>query len=132
MKSILLFLLSTCISMTVLSAELTVIEISNARSHEIQYHLDGKLHSLIQIKDALSKKLTAAPDQKGMVRIAVLIDTDVKVGALSELRGLIMKIGFDTPRYFMTSKLNSNLSEININYSPVFHRSSLDAVMASD
>jgi len=83
------------------------------------------------LRNTLSRKLTAAPDAKSTVRIAVLVDPDVKVGALSELRGLVMKVGFGMPRYFMTTRVNDRLSEIQVNYSPVFPRSGLEAVMSS-
>lgn len=103
----------------------------NSKGSTIKYHLDGRPLSTIQLKEALSKKLTAAPDAKSTARIAVLVDPDVKVGALSELRGLVMKVGFDMPRYFMTTRVNDKLSEIQVNYSPVFPRSGLEAVMSS-
>ena len=131
MKNSILLSLGFLLTTSAISADLTVIEMQNSKDSTIKYHLDGRPLSTIQLKEALSKKLTAAPDAKSTVRIAVLVDPDVKVGALSELRGLVMKVGFGMPRYFMTTRVNDKLSEIQVNYSPVFPRSGLEAVMSS-
>jgi hypothetical protein len=131
MKSSIFLSLGFLLTTSAISADLTVIEMQNSKDSTIKYHLDGRPISTIQLKEVLSKKLTSAPDAKSTVRIAVLVYPDVKVGALSELRGLVMKVGFGMPRYFMTTRVTDRLSEIQVNYSPVFPRSGLEAVMSS-
>jgi hypothetical protein len=131
MKSSIFLSLGFLLTTSAISADLTVIEMQNSKDSTIKYHLDGRPISTIQLKEVLSKKLTSAPDAKSTVRIAVLVYPDVKVGALSELRGLVMKVGFGMPRYFLTTRVNDRLSEIQVNYSPVFPRSGLEAVMSS-
>ncbi|MBK0114480.1 MULTISPECIES: hypothetical protein [unclassified Delftia] len=131
MKPIRFLLLAALLGPPALAADLTVIEMHAASGNDRPYSLDGQRVSPAQLRNTLSRKLTAAPDAKSTARIAVLVDPDVKVGALSELRGLVMKVGFGMPRYFMTTRVNDRLSEIQVNYSPVFPRSGLEAVMSS-
>jgi hypothetical protein len=118
MKSSIFLSLGFLLTTSAISADLTVIEMQNSKDSTIKYHLDGRPISTIQLKEVLSKKLTSAPDAKSTVRIAVLVYPDVKVG-------------FGMPRYFMTTRVNDRLSEIQVNYSPVFPRSGLEAVMSS-
>ncbi|WP_343739540.1 hypothetical protein [Delftia tsuruhatensis] len=131
MKPTRFLLLAALLGPPALAADLTVIEMHAASGNDRPYSLDGQRVSPAQLRNTLSRKLTAAHDAKSTVRIAVLVDPDVKVGALSELRGLVMKVGFGMPRYFMTTRVNDKLSEIQVNYSPVFPRSGLEAVMSS-
>lgn len=131
MRTTSFLLLAALLGPPALAADLTVIEMHAASGNERPYSLDGQQVSPAQLRNTLSNKLAAASDAKSKDRIAVLVDPDVKVGALSELRGLVMKVGFGMPRYFMTTRVNDKLSEIQVNYSPVFPRSGLEAVMSS-
>ncbi len=111
---------------------MTVIEVRQGSGNKTLYSVDGRPVNLIQLKDQLSIKLTGEPKSKSSTRIAILAYPEVRLGVLTDLKGLILKIGHNNPRYFLTYSPNGNLSEVNVNYRPVFHRSELESVMNSE
>jgi len=56
--------------------EVTVIEMHAAGGNDRPYSLEGQQLSLAQLKNALSRKWTSAPDANSTARIAVRVDPD--------------------------------------------------------
>ena len=77
MKPTRFLLLAALLGPPALAADLTVIEMHAASGNDRPYSLDGQRVSPAQLRNTLSRRLTAAPDAKSTVRIAVLVDPDV-------------------------------------------------------